>query len=510
MPILDMHKEYSNKHAIYRHGIIYLVHWLQDEKWLNRSIDLYNWAWENGWDDPCGGFWWSTWPGQQFKDSVTIMEMLHFSSKLAFMYPKDSDYIKHAEKIWNWIYSFNNGTGLLTEKNLVSTGAMPELCCNSSTKILLKKCYSSKLSGTSYNQGLLLSSSAYLYSLTANEVYLDTGVKLLNAVLQNYTTTDGILIDEPRSGQTFRSQCVGGADPGGDWYSFNGIFMLHLAYFSDILSAKKALNGNMLAKIKMFVQNTSDAAWARSAVWPPFKEEDACDAGVKSKSNFPKFHWWWGEEKTRQILPPDSGLYLHKTYLRCVGAGTQLWDGPMYTEDKCEKKCSKNKLCSKYLFSTDQYHCWIWSYNRTNHICNQTDSDFNVGVKRPLGHASCKGICGSHKPQKLKHGVCYCDSNCTKHLDCCLDYAEECVQDSDYLSCQGFCKKAHAQAIRGGGYCWCFDGCNPNFTDNNSMGSCCPDYPEKCLGVNMPTCMDARSQGSALNLFLAHLKISNL
>ena len=47
-------------------------------------------------------------------------------------------------------------------------------------------------------------------------------------------------------------------------------------------------------------------------------------------------------------------------------------------------------------------------------------------------------------------------------------------------------------------------------TDNNSDGSCCTDYPEQCLAVNMPACLDARSQGSALNLFIAHLKLSQI
>jgi hypothetical protein len=47
-------------------------------------------------------------------------------------------------------------------------------------------------------------------------------------------------------------------------------------------------------------------------------------------------------------------------------------------------------------------------------------------------------------------------------------------------------------------------------TDNNSDGSCCPDYPERCELIKMPTCLDARSQGSALNLFLAHLKLAQI
>lgn len=491
----------------------FVLFYFKDTQWLNRSIDIYNWAWKYGWDDPCGGFWWSTWPGQRFKDSITIMEMLHFSSKLASMFPNNQDYMENAKKVWNWVFSFENGRGILTEKNLVSTGVLPEECCNGTSKNLKKKCYTSKLAGTSYNQGLLLSAAAYLYSSTGSKEYLDTGLMVLDAVLENYTTPDGLLLDELRGYRTYVDKCWGGSgDPGGDWYSFNGIFMLHLAYFSDVLVSKKVLTNDHLQRIKQLVQRTSDAAWNNSAVWPPFHIKDACDAGgATSQSGSPKFHWWWAKEVKMQVMPPDPGLYLKKTELRCIGAAAQLWDGQVRSEDVCERKCTRNRNCSKYLFSTDEYHCWTWSYNRTDHICNQSDSNFNVGVKRPVGHASCKGQCGASKPLKVQNGVCYCDAECTTHLDCCLDYADECVKWEDLSpSCEGLCGQVQAQAIEGGGYCWCFEGCNPNFTDNNSMGSCCPDYPEKCLKVEMPTCMDARSQGSALNLFLAHMKLSAL
>lgn len=427
------------------------------------------------------------------------------------MFPKNEEYMKNALKIWNWISSFNNGRGLLTEKNLIATGVLPEECCNSTTKNLHKKCYSSKLSGTSYNQGLLLSAMAYLYSHTDDKQYLNASLLVLNAVLENYTTADGLMLDEKRSYQTYVDKCwAGSGDPGGDWYSFNGIFMLHLAYFSEIMIDKKALTANQLQTIKWFVQNTSNTAWTNSAMWPPFTEEDACNIGEKvSNTQSPKFHWWWVKDSNQQVIPPDAGLYLTKTGLRCVGADTQLWDGQVRTQDQCEKKCSRDKKCSKYLYSTDGLHCWTWSYNRTDHICNHTDRNFNVGMKRPVGHASCKGMCGSENPLKVINGVCYCDSLCTHHLDCCLDYAEQCVQEK-YLSCKGLCGQGKAQAIEGGGYCWCLDGCNPGFTDNNSMGSCCPDYPEQCLNVTMPACLDARSQGSAFNLFLAHVKLSTL
>ena len=467
--------------------------------------------WSYGWDEPCGGFWWSTFVGEQFKDSITIVEMLHFSSKLAYMFPNNTNYSTKATKIWKWVLSFENGRGMVTEKNLVSTGAIPELCCNTTTKNLHKRCYNSKLSGASYNQGLLLSAAAYMYAFSGDKHYLDTGMKVLDAVLENYTTPDGQLIDELRSYQTYVDKCWGGSgDPGGDWYSFNGIFMLHLAYFTEVLAEHGALDADHLQKIKLLVQRTSDAAWNNSAVWPPFKVKDACNSNkLPSKSKSPKFHWWWVKDVTKQVMPPDAGLYFKKTDLRCFGNESQLWDGPVGEETICAQKCTNNKNCSKYLFAYDGYHCWTWSYNRTDHICNGSDHQYNVGVKRPVGHGNCKGNCNSDKPQQVGNGVCYCDSACTTHLDCCLDYAEQCVKQ-DYLSCEGLCGGVQAQAIQGGGYCWCFHGCNPSFTDNNSMGSCCPDYPQKCLKVKMPICLDARSQGSALNLFLAHMKISEL
>lgn len=436
--------------------------------------------------------------------------MLHLSSKLAYIFPNNTDYAQNAIKVWKWIFSFQNGRGIVTEKNLIATGVMPEQCCNSTAKNLRKRCYTSNVDGTSYNQGLFLSAAAYLFALTEDKQYLSAGLLVLDAVLENYTS-DGVLLDEMRSSQTYNGQCQGGQDPGGDWYSFNGIFMLHLAYFTDVAVSKKALPGAKLQAIKEFVQRTSDSAWNKSAVWPPFHNtKDACNSDATStKATSPKFHWWWMKDVTRQIIPPDAGLYLHKTGLRCVGNSTQLWEGKTNFEDICEKKCTKNKNCSKYLYATNEYHCWTWSYNRTDHICNHTDRNYNVGLKRPVGKASCKGHCGSDKPLKVEPGVCYCDVACTTHLDCCLDYADECTKQ-EFPSCKGLCGTARAHAIIGGGYCWCLDGCNPQFTDNYSMGSCCPDYPQQCLKVQMPACLDARSQGSALNLFLAHMKISSL
>lgn len=408
----------------------------------------------------------------------------------------------------------------MSDSNLVSTGVIPAECCNSSRHSnTYKVCSNTKLHGTSYNQGLFLSACAYLYLVTGNQTYLKSGLQAVDAIVANYTTQDGVLIDEPRSYQSYLYSCYAGSDPGGDWYSFSGIFMLHLGYFTELLVQNRSMPAATLDKINTLMQKTSESAWSKSAVKPPFDSSNICQPGsapnVKNAS-FPKFHWWWGSDQVAQIMPPDPNLFFHKSQLRCVSTSnsTQIWSGMVKNEDRCKYLCSRNGNCSKYLWQLYQSdvvgtNCWIWSYNRSNHICNQSSYNWNVGVKRPKGAASCAGKCGSSESQKLEHGVCYCDTNCTEHLDCCLDYADQC-RPKQPVSCKGKCSGEVPQPIPGGGYCWCSLGCNGWFMDNNSGGSCCPDYPQQCSKITIPQCLDARSQGSALNLFLGHVTVARM
>ena len=399
----------------------------------------------------------------------------------------------------------------MTDKYLVSTGAIPEHCCNASSTDPFKKCHNSRIPGTSYNQGLLMSSAAYLYRRTGIETYLLVGMRALEAILVNYTTQEGILVDEPRSYQTYNGLCRGGiSDPGGDYYSFQGIFMLHLSYFVDLLR-ENGLPDDMLERVRNFVAKTSDTAWRRSAVLPPF--DDVCNSSPKETSH-PKFHWWWGYNNTRQIIPPDTHIFFHASQIDCRVSSRILWKGLLGLEEKCQKKCFEYQNCSKYRYQIDQLvvpgtDCWLLSYHRNNHSCLLSDSNFNVGIKRPVG-ASCSGHCNKDTPVNTSSGgVCYCDSQCAFHLDCCLDYVDHCLpEDKQFPSCKGTCNEALPLPIKGGGYCWCQEGCVPWYTDNNSDGSCCPDYAEQCKNITFPPCLDARSQGSAVNLFLAHMKIS--
>ena len=453
-----------------------------------------------------------------FKDNIELVQAMHLAAKLAYLLPNETRFLESAERIWEWFFSYDKGRGLMTETNLLSTGVNPEKCCNSSNTDPYKRCYNVKLHGTAYNHGLFLSAAAYLYLCTGNQTYLKMGIRTIEAVIANYTTQGGVLIDEARSYQTYSYSCYAGSDPGGDWYSFSGIFMLHLGYFTELLVTNGTMPSDTLERINSLVQKTSDSAWSKSAVQPPFNGSNACELGsAKTIANvsMPKFHWWWNSNEVYQVIPPDPHLYFHISQLRCVSLGndTQIWEGKVTNEDKCKEKCTKNPNCSKYLWQlymdeVANYNCWVWSYNRTNHICNQSDYEWNVGIKRPKGQASCAGKCGSLEPQKLEHGVCYCDSNCTGHLDCCLDYADVC-QPTRAISCKSHCEVPSPLPIPGGGYCWCMVGCNAWYTDNNSDGSCCPDYLVECGSkVTIPQCLDARSQGSALNLFLGHLNVA--
>ena len=293
--------------------------------------------------------------------------------------------------------------------------------------------------------------------------------------------------------------------------------MLHLSYFTDVLAKNNSLRPQDLEKISLLVHKTSDSAWNKSAVWSPFPY-DGCSIGVANQeSKYPKFHWWWGKEVTVQIIPPDPRYFFHRRKLGCMASnGSQpLWKGRVKDETACMEECRSNQNCSKYQFqivlpkhSKKAPNCWLWSFNRSDHTCRINNPNLNIGIKRPVGNATCLSKCNSKEPQAIDYGYCYCDSDCAFHMDCCLDYADHCQPHIPL--CKGNCTDLTPKPIVQGGYCWCFDGCNGWFTDNNSDGSCCSDYPQQCMYVNMPVCLDGRSQGSALNLFLAQIKVTDL
>lgn len=92
------------------YGLAYarLYDWTADDVWRQRALALLQWGFRYGWDaapsessavssasdwaggeaggeasGECGGFWWSLHADSRFKDSISIVELLHLAARLA-------------------------------------------------------------------------------------------------------------------------------------------------------------------------------------------------------------------------------------------------------------------------------------------------------------------------------------------------------------------------------------------------------------------------------------------
>ena len=619
--------------------------WTGDEVWRDRAVGLHDWAWKYGWDqrvvrstnDTCGGFWWSLWPQWPFKNSITIVEMLHTATKIASTFDDTSNRTKFTDsalRIWKWIFSFDEGLGLFASNGVMSTGAVPEWCCSplgeaqgSNLTNPSPACSNSRAPGRSYNHGLLMSSAAFLYDITKDKHYFDVAMQLLAAASQNLTDNSGAIADAQRGSRVFDSgRCACGSDPGSDFFSFKGVFTAHLAYFANTLNSSGVLSADAHSKLISMVKQSSDDAWSKSATFPPFdKTGDTCnpiptkeffvDKTTSTNTSYPKFHWWWSNNNASIETPPDAGLWFSRDGLwrsyssknTSHGPSPLLWSGQIDSINECQDMCALNTSCVKYMHSTSAIfasngpltdntcpcltcqgkhcsypecawcgtladkscptknstgcyttapaacsctepspppepsttNCWLYRSfvgNRSHgEACVTMKTGFQVVTKRPpptsrnQPSSSCRNQCGNSSIERStsEQAVpCFCDEACPRHLDCCLDYVEHCSpSEEQHPTCVGRCHSdnqrtaenagirtdAAAVPIRGGGYCYCDPSCGNIFTDNNSYGGCCGDYPSVCGGSDRdPVCFDARTQGSALHLFVAHHVIESL
>lgn len=208
-----------------------------------------------------------------------------------------------------------------------------------------------------------------------------------------------------------------------------------------------------------------------------------------------------------------------------------------YTTAKTPCACSSSEPESALSIA-----CWLFRTVVENRStlsgCTNFSTQYNVAAKRPLPPTrqhpwtTCQNRCGHTSPSLTSSGnfsdadVCFCDDACAVHLDCCLDFVEQCrPAEGQHPSCSGRCvnieamppfpssRQPHALAvpIQGGGYCYCDPQCGNIFTDNNSYGGCCADFAFECKKQPLdPVCFDARTQGSALHLFVSHHVVSEL
>ena len=214
------------------YGLAYsrVYDWTGDPRWRQRALALLEWGWAYGWDatkseggGECGGFWWSLHEQQRFKDSISMVELLHLASRMAASSQSSAERASHlarAERTWSWLAGFSGGRGLLASNGVMSTGVQPEWCCRAeaaaSSRTNGTTCANSLVPGESYNHGLLLSSAALLYQLTHEPNYLAHVRALLSSAVANLTNSHGALKDEQRGARSQKPICnaTSGFDPG--------------------------------------------------------------------------------------------------------------------------------------------------------------------------------------------------------------------------------------------------------------------------------------------------------
>jgi hypothetical protein len=571
--------------------------WTGDTTWRQRAADLYEWGWTYGWDhrrastatarstaekeskekgtqratdDECGGVWWKTDADKHFKDSITIVELLHVGARLGNA---------SAERVWDWLFSFDDGNGLIAPNGILSTGAQPEWCCSPSsaaqgaspyTGQLGARCTNSNVPGMSYGHGLLLSSAALLHNSTGDPKYLHAAARLLEAALANLTDAggSGAVSDVQRGSRSAATACNGyGDDPGSDFFSFKGIFVTHVAYTARYLHSSGNLPPESRAKIEKMLNVSGASVWTNARFSPPWSDlcsapqgADAARAGPFEEAfgplaiDPPKFAWWWSSATGPLETPPDPRVWYRRGGLNCTYSSV-VWSGRLADEEQCMGRCAAEGACAKYTFApekppsgqssrpnADWGRCLLFPQpvgeaRTSEEGCTRITGTSQIlfGAKRPppptdtsTGVATCAaaGRCSDSDPAALESGelgreaasACMCDDVCARHLDCCLDYVTACIAPAQQTpTCDGRCTRtedttaAAAVPLPGGGYCFCDPGCHNEFTDNNSYGSCCADRAWKCAGGEQDVpCLDARSHTQAISLFVAEHVVGGL
>eukprot|EP00299_Pterocystis_sp_00344_P016386 c8222_g1_i2.p1 GENE.c8222_g1_i2~~c8222_g1_i2.p1 ORF type:complete len:579 (+),score=91.41 c8222_g1_i2:35-1771(+) len=459
------HCSYVDDFAWYT--LLYLrVHeWLGDKqtKWLEIAAGLFEWTWDAGYDKTCGGIYWNM--CSEEKNSITVLQLLEAAGHFASIYRKQKNtekmnyYLTRAEWLWDWFMGFDSGRGLLDGNNLISSGAVPldstdKMCCNATSASLTeKKCINERGLGFSYNQGMFLAACSYMYQATDDIEFVKLGENVLLAVAENMTI-NGVLVEQTTPSKTWAGTCSYNQDPGGDWYSFKGVFMTRLGDF--LIGTKNVISDAALSAAKLLVSRTSDSAWTHASSFPPFAKNDVCNSqmGVVVNATAPKFLWEWHIDSK-----PSSTL----SYYRSMSTGCELdlltsrWVSNVENETMCQMKCSQLSSCDKYYYcpsnSCEHMNCWLAAesnFTTANTTCKQISQHLVVGTKKlKTSPISCVGRCGEDTG-----ALCRCDVGCGDRDDCCLDFISVCSADF--------------------------------------------------------VCFDARSQGSALSLFVTHFLVEHL
>lgn len=142
-----------------------------EKAWLTLTQAVFN-TMAARWDNSCGGglrwqiFQWND--GYDYKNSVSNGCLFQLGARLA-RYTGNTSYVEVAEKTWNWM----EDSGLIYEDRqwwFIYDGMEADDCSNI-TRFQW-----------SYNQGLFLAGSAFLYNFTGEEIWRNRTLQLLKGV----------------------------------------------------------------------------------------------------------------------------------------------------------------------------------------------------------------------------------------------------------------------------------------------------------------------------------------
>ncbi|XP_045205151.2 uncharacterized protein LOC123557625 [Mercenaria mercenaria] len=146
---------------------------------LQDAKDIYDWVWKTGWDKSgsCGG---GLWFDNTFvsKQTITNAQMLQLSGRL-YRLTNDKKYL---DKM-NLLYMYIMNNSLISESTyLVADGAF-------------SNCTPDAFYGRSYNSGVMTGALVEMYRCTKNTLHLDLAFKVANALIENASDADGILVE---------------------------------------------------------------------------------------------------------------------------------------------------------------------------------------------------------------------------------------------------------------------------------------------------------------------------
>ncbi|KAK8040018.1 glycoside hydrolase family 76 protein [Apiospora rasikravindrae] len=165
-----------------------------------------------------GGVIWNI-PELKYKNAISNELYLELAASLHNLIPGDTFYLNRSMTQWAWF----NSSGMINSQWLINDGLLEPDPSDSSV------CRNNNAEVWTYNQGVVLGGLVELHKATGDQKYLDTAIKIADAVVNSATLSPGGILTETCS-ETDSCTTNG--------WSFKGIFMNRLAKLN------KALSGN--------------------------------------------------------------------------------------------------------------------------------------------------------------------------------------------------------------------------------------------------------------------------